>query len=224
MNKESIREFRVTADGSPTLYVAHFDEHYHSVHGARQESMHVFINAGLMYWVEKGHTQISILEVGLGTALNALLTIEAAQTLNLSIDYRALEAYPLSEEEINLLSFTDNPESQNWFRQIHHASWNQWNEISEQLSLFKQKVFLEDFEPDSEKYDLIYFDAFAPSAQPELWSEEVFAKMYHALKPGGILVTYCAKGVVKRAMKAVGFSVQALPGPPGKREMTRAVK
>ena len=224
MSNESIREYRVTADGSPTLYVAHFDEHYHSIHGAQQESEHVFIEAGLRHLMQKGLKSISILEVGLGTALNALLTLEYIQQSQIEIHYRALEAYPLLPKEYTLLTFSEKAESQERFKQIHECPWHQWNIITPKFNFYKQEVFLQDFEPETNSIDLIYFDAFAPSAQPELWTEVIFSKMFQALKPGGVLVTYCAKGVVKRAIKAVGFSIEALPGPPRKREMTRATK
>lgn len=215
MKKTSPRNFTTSADGSLTMWVPKLDEHYHSIHGAKTESQHVFIEAGLEA-IDK--EEVSILEVGLGTGLNATLTLE--QKGNRSITYFALEKFPLSTEEIaeiralgheleaNLLSLTPG--------QKHTFAPGFDFELSTQD--------LRSFSAAQPKFDLIYFDAFAPSAQPELWSEEIFKNMYNALLPGGALTTYCAKGVVKRTMKAVGFEVEALPGPPRKREMTRAWK
>lgn len=215
------RELRTTSDGSRTLYVEHWDEHYHSVHGAVQESMHVFILHGFRS-VEVN--PVSILEFGFGTGLNALLTLLEAETEGRSVRYTAMEAYPLTEEEWRSVEYGNEPDAREPFELLHTAEWETTAELSPAFSLFKTRIdFLNaSFSPGS--FDLIYFDAFAPSAQPELWETEVFEKCYEWLKDGGELVTYCAKGQVKRNMRAAGFEILRLPGPPGKREMTKAVK
>lgn len=212
-----------TKDGSSTIYVPALDEHYHSIHGAVQESLHVFISAG---FAEKKAKEICILEIGLGTGLNALLTAIAAENAKQKTRYTAVEKYPVAPEETACLNYAEHvrfPEAANIFAALHNSSWETETEITPHFSLVKWQA---DFNKINQyaAFDVIYFDAFAPSAQPDLWTPEMFARMYDALKPSGILVTYCAKGQVKRNMKAAGFSIEALPGPPGKREMTRATK
>lgn len=216
------REVRTTADGSKTLYIESLDEHYHSFHGALQESLHVFLKNGFAHAANT--SEINILEVGFGTGLNAILTL--AHTPRGKVYYQSLEAYPLEEEEwkatqydqIEILS--DHVDA---FYKMHRSPWGQKINISPDFILEKVETTLQNFKPNT-SFDLIYYDAFAPSAQPELWTEEIFNKMYDSLAPGGKLVTYCAKGYVKRNMKAAGFTLEALQGPPGKREMTRATK
>jgi tRNA U34 5-methylaminomethyl-2-thiouridine-forming methyltransferase MnmC len=216
-----IRSVVSTADGSSTLYVPILDEHYHSVHGAVQESSHVFLEAG---WraIAPGRTELNVLEIGFGTGLNAWLTAKEAESQGLKTYYESLEAYPLSLEEAGLLNYTEAyPEvDRQVFLTMHESPWGVPVEIRPHFSLHKWHGKLEDWSPEI-TFDLIYFDAFAPSAQPELWTEEVFKKLRSAAREGALLVTYCAKGSVKRAMKASGWKVEALPGPPGKREMTR---
>jgi len=218
-----IRSVVSTADGSSTLYVPILDEHYHSVHGAVQESMHVFIHAG---WnaIAPGREQLNVLEIGFGTGLNAWLTASAADVHGVETYYESLEAYPLSLEEAMLLNYTTSGSvaEQDTFMSLHKAPWDVPIIIQPNFTLKKRHVKLEHWTPDT-IFDLIYFDAFAPSAQPELWTEEVFKKLRSAAREGAVLVTYCAKGSVKRAMKASGWQVEALPGPPGKREMTRCI-
>ena len=212
-----------TADGSSTLYVPFWDEHYHSVHGAVQESNHVFIRAGFDRC--SGQDKIRILEVGLGTGLNAWLTSIRALSSGQAVYYRGLEAFPLTMDEITALNYTEGKDRQDieLFENIYRADWNTDVQIYPGFILHKEKTFLQQWTTD-DSYDLIYFDAFAPSAQDDLWTEEIFSKLYHAVNPGGSLVTYCAKGSVRRAMKAAGWQVEKLQGPPGKREMTRAFK
>lgn len=213
----------VTGDGSDSLYNEKFDQHYHSLHGALQESMHVFINAGLKY-KQTTHTDISILEIGFGTGLNTLLTLQEAPSSK--INYTAIEKFPLSAdiiEQLNYASVINNINSKESFRKIHAASWNAVHSINDLFLFKKVELDFENIDFNSE-FDIIYYDAFAPNAQPELWTIAIFTKMYNALKSNGILVTYCAKGEVKRNLKAVGFEIEALPGPIGKREMTRAHK
>lgn len=211
------RHITQSADGSTTLWVPGLDEHYHSIHGALTESQHVFIEAGLN---AIGTSNVRILEVGLGTALNARLTLDKAQQDGRAIAYDALEKFPLTKEEIEAISLQGMSKEAPFLTSTPGAV----TQITEQFTF---RLLVEDvktFEGEQGSYDLIYFDAFAPSAQPDLWTDAVFENMYGLLKPGGALVTYCAKGVVKRSMKAAGFEVEALPGPPRKREMTRAWK
>jgi len=217
MSTPGERHITQSADGSTTLWVPGLDEHYHSIHGALTESRHVFIEAGLKA-IEK--STIRILEVGLGTALNARLTLEQSHQDGTAIEYDALEKYPLTPKEIETMGRKGLRKEAPFLNATPRAVTH----ISEK---FNFRLLVEDvktFKGEQGAYDLIYFDAFAPSAQPDLWTDEIFKNMYDLLKPGGALVTYCAKGVVKRSMKASGFEVEALPGPPRKREMTRAWK
>ena len=213
--KASPRNFTTSSDGSLTIWVPELDEHYHSIHGALTESQHVFIDAGLLAFDKE---EVSILEVGLGTALNARLTLEQKGERN--IHYFALEKFPLNVEEVNEIEALGHQKE----AKILKVGAGKPTIIETGFTFELSTEDLRNFKTDAPSFDLIYFDAFAPSAQPELWSEEVFRAMYNALLPGGALVTYCAKGVVKRTMKSVGFEVEALPGPPRKREMTRAWK
>ncbi len=213
-----------TADGSHTLYVPHLDEHYHSIHGAIQEALHVFIAMGLQH---SSLTNISILEIGFGTGLNALLTQLEAEKLNKNIYYHSLEAYPLSVNEVKDLNYIQEVKGegvQSKFEALHQVDWEKDVAINNGFTLRKQKVVLQEYQPIESSIDLIYFDAFGPRVQPELWEKPIFDKMFTVLKPNGVLVTYCAKGDVRRTMLASGFTVERLPGPPGKREMLRATK
>lgn len=217
------KEILKTTDGSYTLYVPELDETYHSTNGALQESIHVFIEAGLKFSQLK---KASILEIGFGTGLNALTTFNEVQKSALNIAYTSIEAFPLSWNEVVKLNYLalDNFEGYTVpFKEMHTCEWGKRYSINSNFSLRKMNLKLQDVQFENE-FDLIYFDAFAPQIQPELWTEAVFTRMYKALKPSGILVTYCAKGSVKRALKSVGFELQSIPGPPGKREMSRALK
>lgn len=211
---------RQTKDGSLTIYLPHIDEHYHSIHGAYTESMHVFIQNGLLKKLAEDKYEINILEIGLGTGLNVLLTIENGKKRK--ITYTGLEPYPLEENILQQVYF-EKGYSAKVFSEIHHSNFNETIGLAENFDFLKSKQRLEDFKPVV-KYDLIYFDAFGPRVQPEIWSLENFQKLYLATSPGGILVTYCSKGDVRRTMILAGFIVEKLPGPPGKREMLRAVK
>ncbi|WP_121666475.1 tRNA (5-methylaminomethyl-2-thiouridine)(34)-methyltransferase MnmD [Mesonia aquimarina] len=221
------REIITTADGSSTIHIPEWDEQYHSKHGAIQEAQHVFIKTGLHYFIEQYKTRsVSILEIGFGTGLNALITALEAEKKSLAIQYTGIEAYPVSLEELQKLNYTSQfseASSQGLFQKIHTVSWENIIEISSNFTLKKECAFFEDIQKKN-SFNLIYFDAFGARVQPDLWTVEIFRKMYEALKPNGILVTYSAKGSVKRAMKTVGFLVEKLPGPPGKREMLRAQK
>lgn len=215
-----------TGDGSTTLHLPEWDEQYHSKHGAIQEALHVFIKHGLLYFYEQNKPQtISVLEIGFGTGLNALLTyVTAKEILSLKVDYTGLEAYPVALEEISLLNFTEQLNIDNLaFDKMHTSLWEQAEAISDKFNLTKRKLRFEEFK-ELEAFNLIYFDAFGPRVQPELWEKPIFEQMFAALKPNGVLVTYSAKGAVRRSMQEVGFTVERLPGPPGKREMLRAIK
>ncbi|MGB0891230.1 MAG: tRNA (5-methylaminomethyl-2-thiouridine)(34)-methyltransferase MnmD [Flavobacteriaceae bacterium] len=214
------REIIITSDGSTTIHLPDWNEQYHSKHGAIQEAKHVFIKHGLEI---VNLDEISILEIGFGTGLNCFITFLESDKI---IDYVGVEAYPVSEEEIQKLNYVKELNAnkyQNIFDKMHTVSWEERYRISEHFSLTKRKQFFADIE-DVKRYNLIYFDAFGAEHQPELWTESIFKKMFKSLKVNGILVTYSAKGSVRRAMQAVGFAVERLPGPPGKREMLRATK
>lgn len=228
------RRIVTTADGSKTIHLVDWNEHYHSIHGAIQEAKHVFIKHGLLFFkdtvvissaVEKSSQPIHILEIGFGTGLNAYLTFLESEHLNVSIDYTGVEAYPITSEELQALNYSEalNVDSDEVFQRMHHVTCEEKHTLASYFSLTKQTKFFSDIN-DQELYDIIYFDAFGARVQPELWTEAIFQKMFIALKPNGILVTYSAKGSVRRAMLAVGFQVEKLPGPPGKREMLRAIK
>jgi tRNA U34 5-methylaminomethyl-2-thiouridine-forming methyltransferase MnmC len=213
----------ITSDGSHSLYLKDKNETYHSRHGAIQESLHVFIGAGLKPLIESGEKEIKILEIGFGTGLNALLTLQEAEKSKLSIEYTSLEAFPLGNEITRQLNYGATLNAPDEFGKLHSSSWAEAAEVSPHFRLKKIHTRLENFSTE-EKFNLIYFDVFAPTVQPELWTGEIFRKMYALLETGGILVTYCSKGDVRRAMIAAGFQVEKLPGPPGKREMLRARK
>jgi tRNA U34 5-methylaminomethyl-2-thiouridine-forming methyltransferase MnmC len=214
-----------TQDGSHSILSYKYGVSYHSKYGAITESRHVFIQAGL-YPQLVSSSKVDILEIGLGTGLNAFLSFLEAEKKDLQLYYEGIEAYPLSAAQYNALNYPELlklPEHKSHFIQLHESPWGEDIPMSEHFTFRKTRQFIEEMDK-TEAFDVIYFDAFAPSAQPELWEEKVLAKMYKALRPQGILVTYCAKGVVKRRLKGLGFTVESLPGPPGKREMTRAVK
>ncbi len=210
-----------------TIHLPEWNEQYHSKHGAVQEARHVFLKMGLHAFLEKvNRKQISILEIGFGTGLNAFLTILEAEKLDIKIDYTGVEAFPVSPDEVEHLNYPEAAEAKergDIFQKLHDTEWEKVEEITTFFSLTKQQKKFSEIS-DQEQYDLIYFDAFGARVQPELWTEEIFRLMFAALKSGGVLVTYAAKGSVRRAMLACGFQVEKLQGPPGKREMLRAVK
>ena len=216
-----------TADGSATLYVPAMDEHYHSVKGARTESQHIFIDMGLKATTAN---PVEILEIGFGTGLNALLTLENAESIQKNIVYTGIELYPLSWEEVDALGYSNSPR----FKELHAAPWEEEAIITTYFTLIKKEadintLFCREADTTSKmqkkQFDLVYFDAFAPEKQPEMWTQQLFDQLYAALRTGGILTTYCAKGVVRRMLQSAGFTVERLPGPPGgKREILRAIK
>lgn len=217
------REIIQTLDGSTTIHIAEWDECYHSKHGAIQEAQHVFIKNGLSLFPDRN---VSILEIGFGTGLNAFITFLESKKSNQSIDYVGVEAYPISAEEIVSMNYVEElnaVEQSSIFDTMHQSNWEEKIILDDDFTLTKRKQFFEEID-DENKFDLIYFDAFGYRVQPELWSTAIFEKMYKALKPNGVLVTYAARGVVKRSMIEVGFTVEKLAGPPGKREMFRATK
>lgn len=224
MSQSIDRELQITADGSHTLFVPALNEHYHSVNGAVQESLHIFIGAGLRS-VEK--QKVRILEIGFGTGLNAFLTLkeQMAEGTPVDIEYYSVELYPLSSDIVEALNYGERiwPERRDLFMKLHTAEWNASVAITDHFLLYK-------IEGDSNRcelpdgIDLIYFDAFAPDKQPEMWSSGIFARLYALASKGAVIVTYCAKGEVRRRMQAAGFNMQRLPGPPGKRHILRGIK
>jgi tRNA U34 5-methylaminomethyl-2-thiouridine-forming methyltransferase MnmC len=219
------RQFLITGDGSITIHLPEWNEQYHSKHGAIAEARHVFLEAGLHKCLHTFPDQtINILEIGFGTGLNAFLTLIEAQNTNVEVAYTGVEAYPVVLEEVEKLNYTELVAgATELFRQMHELPWEQPNELAMGFRLIKQRKFFSEIN-EKEHYHCIYFDAFGPRVQPELWTEEIFVKMFRALVAGGVMVTYSAKGSVRRAMQSVGFKVERLPGPPGKREMLRAAK
>ncbi|HKK77801.1 MAG TPA: tRNA (5-methylaminomethyl-2-thiouridine)(34)-methyltransferase MnmD [Saprospiraceae bacterium] len=224
MPDEAKNELIETQDGSHSLLSHQFGVSYHSKYGAVQESRHVFINAGLKARMLLDDRPLRILEFGFGTGLNALLSYQMAEELGRPIHYEGMEAYPVSLDFVDQLNYPQETgmEAQ-FFRQLHTLEWGETHEMSQHFTFRKVNMPFEDMTYDSE-FDIIFFDAFAPNAQAELWEAPLLSKAYKALRPSGYLVTYCAKGVVKRTLKAIGFRVDTLPGPPGKREMTRGAK
>ncbi len=218
------RIITTTADGSKTLYVPDLDEHFHSIHGAVQESKHVFIQSGFQHIVSN---HVHVFEVGFGTGLNALLTYIEAQKRECVVRYSSIEKFPLTEPEyrnIKYSSFLNLPDN-SIFDKMHTAGCNEDIYLSNNF-LFNK--YIDDirnfsFEP-IQNFDLVYFDAFAPNKQPEMWTEEIFKKIYRNSNPGASLVTYCAKGDVRRMLMSVGYRVERIPGPPRKRHMLRALK
>lgn len=217
------REILTTKDGSTTIHLPELDESYHSKHGAIQEAYHVFIKSGLSLFEGK---PVSILEIGFGTGLNAFITYLEAKKTNQIINYVGVEAYPVLLDEalqMNYVSELNSNQESAIFSKIHECSWNEKHSISSNFSLTKREQLFQDIN-DIEEFDLIYFDAFGFRVQPELWSLEIFQKMFTSLKSGGVLVTYACRTSIKNAMKDSGFVVEKLPGAPGKREMLRAIK
>jgi len=216
------RILRITGDGSHTIFQKALNEPYHSAHGALQESQHVFINQGLH---NVKATSVRILEIGFGTGLNALLTLSEALLQKLVIYYHAVEKYPLIESEYTLLNYEELIDGlpEGILQRIHSFPWEKPVKISERFTLYKEKA---DFRSMSlpTKFNLVYFDAFSPGKQPELWSSDVFGAVAKSAEPGCILVTYSAKGSVRRTLDSCGFDVTKVAGPPGKREMIRAIK
>jgi tRNA U34 5-methylaminomethyl-2-thiouridine-forming methyltransferase MnmC len=221
------RKIITTSDGSKTIHIEDWNEQYHSVHGAIQEANHVFIKHGLLFYLETFHktSPVHILEIGFGTGLNAFLTLIRTNDLSISVEYVGVEAYPVKKQEINQLNYVEliSAKDKVYFEDLHGIAWETSKNITSNFKLEKQEKFFKDIVALN-AFDIIYFDAFGARVQPELWTESIFEIMYKAMKSNSVLVTYSAKGSVRRAMQAVGFNVERLPGPPGKREMLRAIK
>jgi len=218
------RSLELTGDGSHTISVPSMHTAYHSRFGAVQESMHVFIAAGLDRFDPGGRLPVDILEIGFGTGLNALLTLIATEERQ--VRYEAVEAFPLEERIATALNYCEvigRPDCGKLFNKLHSAPWNEPVEIRPGFMMTKHLTLLQQFRPAG-KFDLIYFDAFDPGVQPELWTEDIFRSLASGMEAGGILVTYSSRGQVRRALAAAGFAVEKLPGPPGKREILRAVR
>lgn len=216
-------EIEITQDGSPTLYVPELEEHYHSVKGALTESRHIFIEMGLHACRAASPR---ILEVGFGTGLNAFLTLLDADRRGVAVSYTTLERYPLAPDCVRRLDYPAQiaPGRAADFYRLHEAPWGESVGLTPVFTLLKEKADFTAWHTE-ETYDLIYFDAFAPEKQPDMWTQERFDYLYGRLAGGGVLTTYCAKGVVRRMLQSSGFRVERLPGPPGgKREILRAVK
>jgi tRNA U34 5-methylaminomethyl-2-thiouridine-forming methyltransferase MnmC len=211
-----------TSDGSHTIYVPELDEHYHSIHGAVQESEFIFIKNGYEFCTAN---PVSILEIGFGTGLNVLLTAIKNLAVDRSVDFTSVEKFPLDENTVKLLNHHKyaGENGKEIFDQIHSSPWNKKINLFSNFYLTKLKIDITKEMPDG-LFDLIYFDAFGPDKQPGMWTAEIFNLISGITKKDGVLVTYSAKGEVKRNLKASGFEVSLLPGPPGKRQMIRAIK
>tara|TARA_B100000902_G_scaffold391141_1_gene441313 strand:- start:4244 stop:4888 length:645 start_codon:yes stop_codon:yes gene_type:complete len=207
-----------TNDGSHSLYNHLINERYHSVHGAISESMHVFINEGMKHYKSKN---LKILEIGFGTGLNTFLTLENMGSRN--IQYTTLEPFPVNYDIIKKLNYSQLSKNSNKFLELHRCIWNKKIKITNKFIFYKHNNRIQDFITEN-NFNIIYFDAFSPNRQSEIWEYKVLKKCYNLLSINGFLVTYCAKGVIKRRLKKVGFKIEILSGPPGKREMIRAVK
>ena len=215
-------EFVNTADGSKTIYNSVVGENYHSTHGALQESRHVFINAGLKYFLNSVHTEVSILEVGFGTGLNFLLSAEVCAGNGINLDYIGIEAYPLSKDMISQTGYDQYVPAAIWesFVDNYDASFKNSISLNTLCKLQTRHCRLKDFQ-SAQQYDIIYYDAFASARQPEMWDEGAIGHAIQFLKPGGIFVTYAITGNLKRRLKALGCTIEKLPGALGKREMLR---
>ena len=213
-----------TGDGSDTIAIPEMNVSYHSKHGAIQESMHVYIEAGLRFLINQSPVQsINIFEMGFGAGLNAFLTAIEATKRKIKVHYTGIEKYSLTPEEISTLNYANHLKNAELFNLIHQSKWNEDMELNDFFTLRKIGEDIINYST-KQQFNLVYYDAFAPSAQPQLWTEEIFKKLYSMLLPGGTLVTYCSKSAVRRAMQAAGFKVEKIPGPQGKREMVRAAK
>lgn len=213
----------VTDDGSPTLLHSIIKQNYHSIYGAISESQHVFIQNGYNYWLEKNeiNDSIQILEMGFGTGLNAFLTAQKAYDLKINTIYTTYESFPISIDiATSLNTFFNNSDL---LIKLHQCPWGEEIIINDYFKIIKYEKKMEEIDEEN-KFDLIYYDAFSPNSQPELWTTELFNKLIIATKNNGLLTTYCAKGSVKRALKESGWQITSLKGPKGKREMTIAEK
>ena len=218
------REIQMTLDGSCTIVIPELNVSYHSTHGALQESLHIYIEEGLNYAIETSvRDSIEVFEMGFGTGLNALLTILKATEIKKKINYYTVEKFPLSIEEAQKLHYDELLKTNKFTMKLHEAEWEKEVAINEYFTIYKTCQTLTYLQLHKQ-FDVIYFDAFAPTVQPELWTKDVFAKMFYHLNNYGVLVTYSSKADVRRAMKAAGFIVEKLRGPKGKAEIVRATR
>lgn len=221
------REFLTTRDGSVTIHLPEWNEQYHSKHGAINEAKHVFINHGLRYVLSLGMPKVvalKILEIGFGTGLNALLSLLHCEENQTDLQYTAVEAFPVTSEEAGELNYPKLLQiDASLFLSLHEAPWEEEIAVTPLVKLLKRKQHFQEI-TDRDQFHLIYFDAFGARVQPELWTHSIFKAMFDALKPGGVLVTYSSKGSVRRDMAKIGFLVERLQGPPGKRHMLRGRK
>jgi tRNA U34 5-methylaminomethyl-2-thiouridine-forming methyltransferase MnmC len=214
-----------TTDGSHSLLNTSLNETYHSVHGALQESKHVFIRHGLDFFCERSSVDpVHIFEMGFGTGLNALLTAQRTMETHRHIHYTTLETFPLEQNIWKQLNYADTDEAKDLFQKIHEADWNKESIVTPFFTQLKMETSLQHATLTPAFFDVLYYDAFAPNKQPELWEMELLRKVVEAMKSGGVFVTYCAKGQLKRDLKNLGLTVETLAGPPGKKEMVRALK
>ncbi|MBS1507654.1 MAG: tRNA (5-methylaminomethyl-2-thiouridine)(34)-methyltransferase MnmD [Bacteroidetes bacterium] len=217
-----------TEDGSSSILNLSLNETYHSTHGALRESQHVFIDQGVQHFVQLHQPQcLSVFEVGFGTGLNALLAIQFAQSHKIAMEYTTLEAFPIDEEIVSQLNYPTllgSAPADSYFKKIHEAEWDALYPVTEYFSLQKINASLHTVLLKESSCDVVFYDAFAPSKQPEMWTKEILEKIVLTMKPGALFTTYCAKGQLKRDLKSLGLNVESLPGPPGKREMVRATK
>lgn len=213
-----------TQDGSSTILIEDWGESFHSIHGAIQEAQHVYINNGLRFVFQNNSSKIEVLEIGFGTGLNCFMSLVCCNELNLQVNYTGIEGYPLNKSEWELLNYAEAYEEKyhSIFEKIHDVDWEISNKIAQNFSLTKHAMMFENIDFNNQ-FDLVYFDAFGYQYQPELWSENIFIKIKKAMKPNGVLVTYACKGEVNRTLKKLGFKIEKLDGPPGKRHMTRAI-
>ena len=215
-----------TGDGTHTLLNSRLNETYHSTRGAVTESVYVFIESGLTHFLSRTPSaeSVRVFEMGFGTGLNAYLTFQFAEKKKVAVEYHSIEAFPISREVAGQLNyFAENPIHQEQFRHFHALPWNEAHRLSTYFSIKKILGRIEEQITAPACYDVVYYDAFAPSKQAEVWSIEILNKVVSSLAPGGIFVTYCARGQLKRDLKNLGCQVETLPGPPGKKEMVRAV-
>ncbi len=215
---------QITDDGSHTLYNENVDENYHSSFGAIQESKHIFIDAGLNTTIDKNIVDIKILEVGVGTGLNVLLAYLWSTNNNNTTEYHGYEPYTISKREVSLLNYSNQLQIDDETFLLIHKESNKLVNLSNYFSFITNEIPIENAKLPTEFYNVVFFDAFSPVAQPELWTPEIFSIIFTSMKKGGVLTTYSCKGSVKRALKEVGFKIEKLPGPPGKREFLRAWK
>lgn len=217
-----------TEDGSHSLYHEELQETYHSFHGAYRESIHVFMLYGLDSWLARNPRKypIRVFEVGFGTGLNAWLALVWAEQNQIPVLYHTIEPFPLEKEVYSQLNYIEHDHGiwhyHKYFNALHEAPWNEGGPVSEYFNMKKDQVTLE--EAQLYPSDVVFFDAFAPSKQPDLWKKEILEKVTDAMRPGAVFTTYCAKGQLKRDLKELGLATETLPGPPGKKEMTRAWK